>query len=253
MARVLTWLTVVALVSAAVAASASASAANSVVTELVSPWAETPLLLEGLELYAQHAATPAAFWDFLTSVRGTCKRHPCPPLWLCIAAAVAVRKCRLVRVVSYDALPALAVWTPGRLSDVPTFAAQLVAVTTRSGSQNPTDRDVYNALVSASSAHLAPLTAEAYKVFFLISYTKSILNAHTHTLAQVGLHGRVAAPAVVAALQIAREQVAGIVPACAAAGAPFVVLAGAATCTVFQIDKLRLAGHAALTVYGGHC
>ncbi len=52
-------------------AATAAMAPNSVVTELVSPWAETPLLLEGLELYAQHAATPSAFWDFQTAVRST--------------------------------------------------------------------------------------------------------------------------------------------------------------------------------------
>ncbi len=54
-----------------VVAPAAGAVPRTVATELVSPWAETPLLLEGLALLARSAPEPrASFWDYLTRVRG---------------------------------------------------------------------------------------------------------------------------------------------------------------------------------------
>lgn len=165
---------------------------NTVVTELVSPWAETPLLLEGLELYAQYEPAPGAFWDYLTSVLGARGRavQPARPSPLCFAD-------RRMRGV------------PAHL-----FAAR--------AAHPYRDAVVADALLAAAGTHLPPLTSEAFKL---------------------ALYARSAAPAVVAALQIAREHTAAL--AACPAGPAVALPGGGVACTAADVAALDPAGWAA--------
>jgi hypothetical protein len=152
-------------------AAAVSAAPDTVAVEITAPWADTPLLLEGLELLSQHA--PAAYFDALGSVRGSVS---------------------------------LFFFSPSSTH----LSRQLATLHAASGGAALSDREVHAALKAAAAAHLPPLTRHLY---------------------DLGLDLRVAAPAVVAALSVAAEQVAAIAVPCDAASATFAATAAGVACT----------------------